>query len=298
MTSSDSEDEDLLMAAGHWAEQNEDDDEVEQTPQATNTSNWDEIKRKKRDKTKPVKEENVKSKTETVKAPVAKNFSLHLTKVPFDASQSTIRHAFTAKKCQVLSVRLVYDTDPNTRERSFRGVAFVDLADEVSFNIGLKLHNTSFLGTNRKVNVRPTKTRSELSAIVKKTEERVAMLIARSKEKKRAREEEGNGAVDERGSAKKKRLKRNKKKKDKSTEQDVEKNAIDTNTNNKNSPNTNQASSKKKRDEGSPKSKQSKSRDTKKREGNKSDATPTKLTKKQRAQKAAVIRNLASKFKK
>ena len=294
MVSSDSEDDqNLLMAAGQWA-QNEDemDDEAEtSTAQADTASNWDYVKQNKRDKKTSVKQ-GVKAEATTQPIPVPKNYSLHLTKVPFDATQTTIRYAFIEKNCTVTSVRLVYDTNQKTRERTFRGVAFVDLADESSFDIGLKLHNTAFLGSKRKVNVRPTRSRNELSEIVKKTEERVAMLIARSKEKKRSREEEGdNDGEGDTDAKKKKQLKKNKKKRGKSKERDTtdepsQSNSTDINTDNK--------QSKKSRSESKQPTKASRPKATKSNNitaDKKSDGTPTKITKKQRAQKAAIIRS-------
>jgi hypothetical protein len=110
-------------------------------------------------------------------------YSLHLKNVPYDASQGDIRFAFAEKGCNVTSVRLVYDRDQSTGERNFRGVVFIDFADEKSYNLGLKeFHNKSFLGKGRRISVRPTRTKSELSDIVRRTEEKVAILIARSKE--------------------------------------------------------------------------------------------------------------------
>ena len=110
-------------------------------------------------------------------------YSLHLKNVPYDASQGDVRFAFAEKGCNVTSVRLVYDRDQSTGERNFRGVVFIDFADEKSYNLGLKeFHNKSFLGKGRRISVRPTRTKSELSDIVRRTEEKVATLIARSKE--------------------------------------------------------------------------------------------------------------------
>lgn len=289
------EDQDLLMAAGQWAadEQNSADEEVEtSTPAASDiTSNWDYVKKNKRDKKKSVEPHHPKVvEAASSNTTTRKNFSLHLTKVPFDATQTTLRYAFTEKNCNVTSVRLVYDTDPKTRERTFRGVAFVDLADEASFDAGLKLHNTAFLGGKRKVNVRPTKTRSELSEIVKKTEERVAMLIARSKEKKRAREEEGGDFKDKDGSNQKKKQKRNgKKQNNKPNHQPSTKSAkANEYSNIKRSPNKSVPATESA--DNTKKTKRSKSKSPKKAEDAETDGTPTKLTKKQRAQKAAIIR--------
>lgn len=110
-------------------------------------------------------------------------YSLHLKNVPYDASQGDVRFAFAEKGCNVTSVRLVYDRDQSTGDRNFRGVVFIDFADEKSYCLGLKeFHNKSFLGKGRRISVRPTRTKSELSDIVRRTEEKVATLIARSKE--------------------------------------------------------------------------------------------------------------------
>ena len=65
-------------------------------------------------------------------------YSLHLKNVPYDASQGDVRFAFGEKGCNVTSVRLVYDRNLNTGERNFRGVVFIDFADEKSYNLGLK----------------------------------------------------------------------------------------------------------------------------------------------------------------
>ncbi|KAL3827564.1 hypothetical protein ACHAXA_002061 [Cyclostephanos tholiformis] len=137
---------------------------------------------------------DVKNQRGSYTPPKQNNYSLHLKNVPFDATQGDIRFVFGEKGCNVTSVRLVYDRDQNTGERHFRGVAFVDLADEKSYRLGLEFHNKSFLGKGRRVNVRPTRTKSELSDIVRRTEEKVATLIARSKKvaqtKKRGRDDD------------------------------------------------------------------------------------------------------------
>ena len=289
--SSDSEDE-LLMPGGQWAtDQNESGGEEEETlalnQAETASKNWDYVKKNKKDKKTPKRDIHdvaTNEQSKTVTAP--KSFSLHLTKVPFDATQSTIRCAFIEKNCRITSVRLVYDTDQKSRERKFRGVAFVDLEDEASYNIGLKQHNTAFLGGKRRVNVRPTKTRNELSEIVKKTEERVAALIARSKEKKRAREEEeGEKDSSDGGAAKPKKRKHNKnKKKGTSTGEGKSEETKTGHDNSKNQSKKHESSPRKSDEE--TKTKRRKSKDS---EEKKSDGSP-KLTKKQRAQKAAIIR--------
>ncbi|KAL3786102.1 hypothetical protein HJC23_003219 [Cyclotella cryptica] len=281
------EDDDLLLAAGQWAsgQQSDEDDLIAGQPEkAFERSDGMKKKRKKKVPTESSDEQNAQHNVQTKEGPPeteTKTFSLHLTKVPYDESQSSIRYAFSEKGCHVTSVRLVYDTDHQTGERNFRGVAFVDLADEASFQLGLKLHNTTFLGTNRKVNVRPTKTRSELSEIVRKTEERVASLIARSKlaaseSKKRLREGDGDGNVD----TKKKKRKHNNKRSDEKTQ-------------------TKKADSEKRDSEGggTKKHKRKSKKPGSAKESKSEETSSIKLTKKQRAKKAAVIRKLASRPK-
>lgn len=287
--SSDSEDE-LLMAAGQWAtDQNENGEEEEtlaDNDKAETTSNWDYVKKNKKDKKAPKRDVHAQTNTNSKTATAPKSFSLHLTKVPFDATQSTIRCAFIEKNCRIASVRLVYDTDQKSRERKFRGVAFVDLEDEASYSIGLKQHNTAFLGGKRRVNVRPTKTRNELSEIVKKTEERVAALIARSKEKKRSREEEEGEKDGDGGAAKQKKRKHNKNtKKGTSTGEGKSDQTKSNHDNSKNQSKIRDSSPRKSDEAAKPKRRKSKDKND-----NKSDESP-KLTEKQRAQKAAIIRS-------
>mmetsp|Transcript_14696 Transcript_14696/g.30888 ORF Transcript_14696/g.30888 Transcript_14696/m.30888 type:complete len:411 (-) Transcript_14696:83-1315(-) len=211
-TDSDDEEDDafLMEAAEQWATQTHNDvgDEVDNKESKNDRDNASdgsvtEGKEKKKKSKKSRKEkkitkivDGVKTKkneeqsattpatTPSLQLATPQKFSLHLTKIPYTATQSTIRFAFLQKGCHVTSIRLVYDTNQSTGEKHFRGVAFVDLADEISFQKGLEFHQTAFLGGGRKVNVRVTKSKGELSEIVKRTEQKVADLIARSKEKK------------------------------------------------------------------------------------------------------------------
>ncbi|GAX11343.1 hypothetical protein FisN_22Lh012 [Fistulifera solaris] len=95
--------------------------------------------------------------------------SLHITQIPYECTELDIRSHFAAKGCAVCSVRMVYD-EAGGKGRQFRGVAFCDVADEQSYELALKeIHRSRLLG--RKINVRPTKTREELSNIVERTKE-------------------------------------------------------------------------------------------------------------------------------
>lgn len=103
--------------------------------------------------------------------PPSKKFSLHITQIPYECTELDIRSHFAAKGCAVVSIRMVYDeTGEGKKSKRFRGVAFCDVADETSYDTALKeLHRSRILG--RKINVRPTRTREELSNIVERTKE-------------------------------------------------------------------------------------------------------------------------------
>jgi hypothetical protein len=116
-------------------------------------------------------------------------YSLHITKLPTDADKSTILAFFSKQGCTVESVRLVYDqtSSKNWNHRVFKGVAFLDLANEKSYKKALGLHRTWFTvtgdhvstnkSTNRaRINIRPTRTKEELAVIAQKTKERVEQL--------------------------------------------------------------------------------------------------------------------------
>ncbi len=133
-------------------------------------------------------------------------FSLHVTNIPYDATKQQIIMAFTNHGCQVTSTRLVYNyhkrsfpnyndkkTNVSMSSNGFTGVAFVDFADKNSYQNGLTLdksfwskaassnndkqstrdHNSK-KGDNRRINVRPTRTKQELANIVKLTQEKIA----------------------------------------------------------------------------------------------------------------------------
>lgn len=303
---SDEEDDDelLMAAARQWAASANDSGEDDSSPkkneekkskQSKNSKKKKKEKKSKRDKTKEGSETSVAKVVEQAPENTEQNttrqvYSLHLTKVPYEATQTDIRCAFGEKGCYVTSVRLVYDHDSSSGERNFRGVAFVDLADEASFQKGLELHGTKFLGSRHKINVRQTKTKGELSEIVRKTQEKVAVLIARSKEKAREERAINPEAYDAKKEAKKKDT-RKRKRGGYSESNDSE---IDTKKSKKvgggDSPKqkTNNYESNKStqtKEQGEPQKKHNKPKP-------KSDV---KLTKKQRAKKAAVINLLKRK---
>ena len=104
-------------------------------------------------------------------------YSLHLTQLSYDATDYDIRSLFTKKGCLISSVRLVYDSSAG--QRTFRGVAFVDVADRESYAKALHLNRQVFMG--RKINVRPTRTKKELADIVARTKETLPAKIEATK---------------------------------------------------------------------------------------------------------------------
>jgi hypothetical protein len=155
-----------------------------------------------------------------------KVFSLHITQLPKKATVSEVWSAFEnasgdkKKKALVTSVRFVYDRDHSTGEQNFRGVAFVDLKDELSYNAALKLHETKFKG--RTMYVRPTRTKSELEEIVRQTKERVGSYKQKTAQDKFEREQK---AAQEKFEKEKKDARRQSKNKNKNSgkEKDDEK---------------------------------------------------------------------------
>lgn len=169
---SDNED-DLLAAAREWANNNDPDD-IEQ-------SRW-----------------HSKKEEVTITEPTDKIFSLHLTQLSYEANEYEIRTVFAEAGCLISSIRLVYDGIGT--ERTFRGVAFLDVCDELSYKKALSLNRRMLLG--RKMNVRPTKTKEELTDIVARTKELVTTLIQRQKDKQ---EEKDNPKGDKKSDRKEKR---------------------------------------------------------------------------------------------
>jgi hypothetical protein len=170
----DEDDNELLAAAGAWARQN---DDVPIDVPRENSNEQTAI-------VHPISTE-----TSSYMKPAAK-LSLHITQLPFEASEAEIRQAFATKGCRISSLRLVYDFNPGYKKnggdrKKFRGVAFLDVVDKDSYEKALALHSSKlFLDKGRhrgrfggrKVNVRPTRTKEELTQIVQHTKDKLAAL--------------------------------------------------------------------------------------------------------------------------
>ena len=76
------------------------------------------------------------------------SYSLHLTQLPYDATELDIRRMFSENgitSMSIHSVRMVYDHDVHTgRKTVFRGVAFADMKD-------VEAHKEKVLTTRRNV---------------------------------------------------------------------------------------------------------------------------------------------------
>jgi hypothetical protein len=99
-------------------------------------------------------------------------YSVHITQLPYEATVREVRSLFEKRGCNITSTRFVYgrDTRKGHSEQSFRGVAFCDFSDKVSFDNALKLDKTQFPNHGRRINVRPTKTQEQLADIVERRE--------------------------------------------------------------------------------------------------------------------------------
>jgi hypothetical protein len=111
--------------------------------------------------------------------------SLHITQLPFDATDFDIRGHFVTQGVVITSLRMVYDSGLGGRKQ-FRGVAFIDVLDEDSFQAALKLNKSTLL--KRRINVRPTRSKTELANIVERTKELVTDKIRKQKELKKLAE--------------------------------------------------------------------------------------------------------------
>jgi len=134
--------------------------------------------------------------------------SLHITNLPESADKASIHEFFSKSGCSVTSVRLVYDQTSSRgwNNRTFKGVAFIDLGDKKSYEKALSFHRTWFPSSNgsadgkkekqqikkSRINVRPTRTKEELAAIVQSTKERVEFLKKDSLSKKEIVKEHEN----------------------------------------------------------------------------------------------------------
>lgn len=182
----------------------------------------------------------------------AVKFSLYLSQLPYDSTEDDIANVFKLENetINVISIRLVYDKHSGSRK--FRGVAFVDVSDETSYTSALSMNNKAKI-KKRVINIRPTKTHSELAEIVKKREN---MLKLQKERNVSMRKDLGNN-----GSHKKKRTKHN--------------------------------SSKESTDGVSKQENEQEPQDLNKSKQNKSKA---KISKKERAKKAAILRQLSKKW--
>jgi hypothetical protein len=174
LSGSDLEDNVLVSMVTTWV--NEDGDAAENATPGPGS------KRIKRPAGQEQREENHIALTSPIETAV---YSVHVTQIAYTATDMEIRHHFAAKGISIDSLRMVFDRGVDGR-RQFRGVAFIDLADEQSYRLSLTLHKSLLKG--RKINVRPTKSKEELTDIVATTSQKVAEKIRKHKDDKDAEE--------------------------------------------------------------------------------------------------------------
>lgn len=168
-----SDDEDLIQQAQRWADEQQQDEDQSDSPK-----------------------DDLAADEFRTSVDVAQTFSLHITNIPYSATKSEIFRIFSCQGCFVTSTRMCYDG--YGKEKRFKGVAFVDLGDKMSYEKALKLDKTIWNASDtaqnkstknpqsnasktmrtrqRRINVRPTKSKNELKQIVEKTKERVAAI--------------------------------------------------------------------------------------------------------------------------
>ena len=130
-------------------------------------------------------------------------YSLHITQLSYDATDFDIREHFIRHGCMnIPSIRLVYDYHDakgdglKQKQKKFRGVAFVDIyMDTYESYAALiqQLHGSIML--QRKINVRPVKSKVELASIVQQTKAYVNQQIQIEKEKKKLKLSATNDGV-------------------------------------------------------------------------------------------------------
>lgn len=158
------EDDDMLAAAAAWAEgggggdsPDDSDDNHHDGPASPAAAEPKHTKRSKHAEDQWLTPDSI-------------TYSVHLTQLPYEAKVREVRSVFEKQKCVITSLRFCYGQRDarNGGERPFKGVAFCDFADKASLDRALELDKTIFPGYSRRMNVRPTKTKEELAAIVEK----------------------------------------------------------------------------------------------------------------------------------
>ncbi|KAG7366239.1 RNA recognition motif containing protein [Nitzschia inconspicua] len=164
----DDDDDDLLAAAAMWA--------GDSSTESVGSKQAREKSSRAKKANSPTSKETEQSTSTHDDEPLSESLSLHITQLPFDLIEMDLRKFFAEQGCSVTSIRLVYDRDVRGNKTVFRGVAFVDMLDEASYDRALKLnHKASIRG--RKLNIRPTRSKQELASIVSRTKELVQERI-------------------------------------------------------------------------------------------------------------------------
>ena len=171
---SDLEDNVLVSMVTTWVKDDDDDD-----------ADYNEVHEPVTKKTRRQIDNGRVESRSSAEQPAEPVYSVHLTQIPYAATDMEIRQHFFAKGVSIKSLRMVYDRGVDGR-RQFRGVAFCDLTDEASYRLSLSLHKSVLMG--RKINVRPTKSKEELTDIVAATSRKVAAKIRKYKDEKDAKE--------------------------------------------------------------------------------------------------------------
>ncbi len=227
---SESDSEDLFDAAAQWAQMKEDEDDEDHDHDDTSGTNSKIGKKRRNETSKKEKQQTTLQQSSSFNpsapynpasiSPVRErktqraSYSLHITNLPYDATQLSIHKAFTAKGCKVMSTRPVFSYHVSRKDKElkskgqaqgpkngFTGVAFIDVADEESYKKALDMDKMVWVKDGekgeeedskkgrgwrrRRINVRPTRTKEELADIVSRTKEKLEKQKEAKKEDRR-----------------------------------------------------------------------------------------------------------------
>ena len=189
--------DDLLLeqAAAAWAEQT-----TTETGEESTWKNPNHHRPKKSPRTREAPPSTTTKATTKTTTEQPKIYSVHITQLDYDCKEWELRQFLQSFVTDICSIRLVYDRNSTTtshngpQQRTFRGVAFCDVASEESYRILLnKVHHQPFQSSS-KINVRPTKTKQELQKIVQERNMKIRKQIHDSLKEKRRNNKTNSGA--------------------------------------------------------------------------------------------------------
>ncbi|GFH53770.1 hypothetical protein CTEN210_10246 [Chaetoceros tenuissimus] len=213
------DDSDLEGLASMWAETKEY-EEKKKLADSNFEKLKDEFKKQKTPKSKPQLKQPTKQTKASMHTPYNPNgiftktkeeqnakYSLHITNLPYHVQKHDIEEAFKNKGCDIISTRLVYNYHVSrrtykderrgdkqvTNENGFTGVAFIDVRDEKSYKLALSMDKT-VLGDddNEEKGKGRGWRRRKMNVRPTKTQKELADIVKNTKQKVQEQKEEYN----------------------------------------------------------------------------------------------------------